>query len=914
MTTAEAGPSTAPVATRTSSRIRQKSSRALDSEDTEKLIAAVKSRASAASTPVPEPDAAGATDATEPSRKGKERPKRGAASAPAKYRKSKYCVCKEARPGPMIECGECGNWFHFDCLNLEPEEAEQIHNYVCADCEPKTGKKTTKLDDIEALASPKPTADVEVKVTGKRKASGKKKATSPPPEDPPSPKSQSESDEESEAAPSEAESEADSDDEKRQRPAKRARPPPRTAPAARRPSKSEPRPKRPSPVRKSSNVSAAALPPARQYVLDKMAATIRGIYGEDKMSPAFAEEYGRKVEATIFTNFKEVIKGKEAAGGRYKAQFNLLHSSLSKDVRPDLKQDIVDGTLPPSKLALLNSEQLATAEQLEVINKAKQEALRQTVKIKDDMTGEVRIGRDGFEKAEDRREVEMGEIARLEEAQRRRESGVVEPEPTPASPVRRESVEVAASPQTAISGSPVAATVASPKSPILRRKSSATLPPRAPAASLQSAWGSNVVEEINEAIDFDEENQKIDLSDIVPDDITYDDDLDDIAEEKPVEEKSALQVFLDKPAGWKGGLSNPAKESPQVPPIQLRIAAGRVSSPPPEEYWARLLPQPVIAITGRVPTAHSLQYLSDRRMDRTKELVTVVFTLDDKATPDERAAFDEVVEFHVQRDRHGIYHPYGDRPPRGTARELYLIPLRPSDPTPELMHLFDNYAVPQEGRTESVFLGVFVVSRDTPPGTVQSPAEPQRRAPPAPLQHQPYQPPQPPAIRSPVAPPEAAPKLPNLQGLLASLNPTAIANVINTQPNRPPPPPPPTLPGVHRPPPMGYYPPPPAPYPGQDAYPPRADEYNPGGYDPRPQHDPYGYRSPPGPPGGGRAPPPHMDQYGYRSPPPGPGPRGGPPPPRGPGGPGGGWGGGNDRYPPPTGPRGNRWGGGGGRR
>lgn len=305
--------------------------------------------------------------------------------------------------------------------------------------------------------------------------------------------------------------------------------------------------------------------------------------------------------------------------------------------------------MPPAKLALLNSEQLASAEQLEVINKAKQEALRQTVKIKDDMTGEVRIGRDGFERAEDRRETEMSEIARLEEAQRRRESGVAEPAPVPPSPVRRESVEVAASPL-ATSGSPATATQ-SPKSPILRRKSSANLPPRAPAVSLQSAWGSNIEEEVKEAIDFDDEDQKIDLSDIVPDAVDEDEEDHLLEDDMNIdEEKTALQVFLEKPAGWTGGLSNPAKESPHVPPVQLRIAAGRVSSPPPDEYWGRLLPQPVIAITGRVPTAHSLQYLSDRRMDRTKELVTVVFTLDDKATADERAAFDEIVEFHVQRE------------------------------------------------------------------------------------------------------------------------------------------------------------------------------------------------------------------------------------------------------------------------
>lgn len=89
----------------------------------------------------------------------------------------------------------------------------------------------------------------------------------------------------------------------------------------RRLSKSETKPKRPEPPRKASSSNANAsetLPPARQYVLDKMAVTIRSIYGEEKMSAEFAEEYGRTLEAAIFANFKENLKGKEAAGGRYK--------------------------------------------------------------------------------------------------------------------------------------------------------------------------------------------------------------------------------------------------------------------------------------------------------------------------------------------------------------------------------------------------------------------------------------------------------------------------------------------------------------------------------------------------------------------------------------------------------------------
>jgi hypothetical protein len=72
------------------------------------------------------------------------------------------------------------------------------------------------------------------------------------------------------------------------------------------------------PTAGASTATSDALPPARQYVLDKMAATVRSIFGEDKMDADAAATYGGEVEATIFSHFKEFVKGKEHAGGRYK--------------------------------------------------------------------------------------------------------------------------------------------------------------------------------------------------------------------------------------------------------------------------------------------------------------------------------------------------------------------------------------------------------------------------------------------------------------------------------------------------------------------------------------------------------------------------------------------------------------------
>lgn len=64
-------------------------------------------------------------------------------------------------------------------------------------------------------------------------------------------------------------------------------------------------------------VTPGALPAARQYVADKMAAVIRTIIG-DGMDESEASEYGHAVESTLFSTLNETIKGKQTAGGRYK--------------------------------------------------------------------------------------------------------------------------------------------------------------------------------------------------------------------------------------------------------------------------------------------------------------------------------------------------------------------------------------------------------------------------------------------------------------------------------------------------------------------------------------------------------------------------------------------------------------------
>ena len=191
----------------------------------------------------------------------------------------------------------------------------------------------------------------------------------------------------------------------------------------------------------------------------------------------------------------------------------------------------------------------------------------------------------------------------------------------------------------------------------------------------------------------------------------------------------------------------------------------------------------------------------------------------------------------MQCSRHALVHPYGmgkDTKPLqpGGAKELYLIPLRPSDTSPSFTDLIDGYSLPKE-RTESMFVGVFIANRPTlpPPSIVPHVV--------APPQTMPSMSTPPVGGTTPQA--TSAIETQRLQALMASLNPQALQGLLGGIT----PPGPVAQPGPTTPQPPAPYPPttygaPPAGYGHQPPY---------GAHQPYPPHPPQGHSGHPGYPG-----------------------------------------------------------------
>lgn len=58
-----------------------------------------------------------------------------------------YCLCKTSDESrPMIQCEKCDDWFHFDCIGLDPAKNTENFKYFCPQCQPKPKMKLAKSE------------------------------------------------------------------------------------------------------------------------------------------------------------------------------------------------------------------------------------------------------------------------------------------------------------------------------------------------------------------------------------------------------------------------------------------------------------------------------------------------------------------------------------------------------------------------------------------------------------------------------------------------------------------------------------------------------------------------------------------------------------------------------------------------
>ena len=70
------------------------------------------------------------------------------------------CVCRRPSMGRfLVCCDSCEEWFHVDCVNLTPKEAETMDTYICHQCTNKN-KQQKKDDAIKCIKVEAPPIEV----------------------------------------------------------------------------------------------------------------------------------------------------------------------------------------------------------------------------------------------------------------------------------------------------------------------------------------------------------------------------------------------------------------------------------------------------------------------------------------------------------------------------------------------------------------------------------------------------------------------------------------------------------------------------------------------------------------------------------------------------------------------------------
>eukprot|EP01080_Neovahlkampfia_damariscottae_P011505 gene11505-4669_t len=72
-------------------------------------------------------------------------------------KENQFCICRRKQNDNMVECDDCQNWFHFECMNLTASQANEMDKFSCERC-------TNKKEEISKKTTPIKTRKVKKQV------------------------------------------------------------------------------------------------------------------------------------------------------------------------------------------------------------------------------------------------------------------------------------------------------------------------------------------------------------------------------------------------------------------------------------------------------------------------------------------------------------------------------------------------------------------------------------------------------------------------------------------------------------------------------------------------------------------------------------------------------------------------------
>ncbi|KAK4084835.1 hypothetical protein Purlil1_10055 [Purpureocillium lilacinum] len=413
---------------------------------------------------------------------------------------------------------------------------------------------------------------------------------------------------------------------------------------------------------------AKALKKSLTHVISAMVKKQELAVPEDETEDSMAEKYALQIERAVFDTHPVANGNKE-----YSQQIKSLAFNLKNN--PEICRGLVDGAHSPATLAVMTSEQLASAELQRQTAEMRAKAEKQSILYTQETGPRVRRTHKGEEVVEDESVVNDAPIPMAGGPRRGGGGATTAAGGDRQSPtVKRESVSgeaAAARPPSQGGGqSPtqsnfdikkVFSTVKSPTAAHNRR-------PSAPAIQTNGPG-------------FDPDVDRL---------------LQDETESPPY---SPTEESHDPDVVWKGSLA--MSSIADFAATAKHVGGANFSNFGP---WSQLIPKRM-TVAGRIQQQSAIEYLCSLRYSNLTDIIVVSMS---PASPDSRPEFNALVDYFLNKGRYGVV---GDKV-AGNVRDTYLVPVPAGeDAHPEFMlNLVDNH-IPRS-RAEPMLLAVFVYRND----------------------------------------------------------------------------------------------------------------------------------------------------------------------------------------------------------
>ncbi|RDA86922.1 hypothetical protein CP532_1859 [Ophiocordyceps camponoti-leonardi (nom. inval.)] len=369
---------------------------------------------------------------------------------------------------------------------------------------------------------------------------------------------------------------------------------------------------------------------------------------EDETEEETAEKYALQIERAVFDTHPVGKSQRE-----YSQQIKSLTFNLKKN--PELCRGLLLGNLPPSTLAVMTSEQLASAEMQRQTAEMRARAEKQSILYTSETGPRVRRTHKGEEVVEDDSLVMEAPIPTA--GGPRRDGLGAKDQDVKREPDGGEHGQQRSPSQPNFDINKVFSTVKSPMVGHQRK-------PSVPAINTNGPG-------------FDPDVDRM---------------LEDENESPPY---SPTEEAQDPDVVWRGSLAMSSIADFQATAKYVGGANfGNVGS------WSKLMPKRM-TVAGRIAQQNAIEYLCSMRYSTLTDIVVVSIA---PATSSGRQDFNNLIDYFVGKNRYGVV---GNKV-AGNVRDTYLVPVPAGDDGhPEFMlNLVDNY-IPKT-RTEPMLLAVFV--------------------------------------------------------------------------------------------------------------------------------------------------------------------------------------------------------------